>query len=325
MNSILSFLAAIAFLFLTPSIQAQEDKSKRPSPPAVVKGMIDNADVAIYYSSPAIKGRMIWGGLVPYGKIWRTGANEATIFETNKEIRLNENVLPAGKYGLFTVPGEKEWTIVLNSVWDQWGAFKYDQSRDILRFKVPVEKSPAFNERLKFDIVDNDVVFYWENIKVSFNVNGPGKQTTSEIRVSPPASAKSIVDGVNILISYSQPGVIGRTIWGGLVPYDEVWRTGANEATTIEIDKDLIVQGQKLPAGKYAIFTIPGEKEWTVLFNSEWNQWGCFTYDPTKDVLRIKATPSMSASFNERMKFEIGDNSIVLHWENLQLAIPVKG
>ena len=325
MNSLLSFLAATAFLFITTSMQAQEDKSKRPSPPAVAKGTVDSADIAIYYSSPAVKGRMIWGSLVPYGKIWRTGANEATIFETNKEIRLNDNVLPAGKYGLFTIPGENEWTIVLNSVWDQWGAFKYDKSKDVLRFIVPAEKSPVFHERLKFDIVGDDVVFYWENLQFAFDINGPVKQAASEIRVSPPATAKSIVDGVSVQIDYSQPGVNGRTIWGGLVPYNEVWRTGANEATTIEIDKDLMVQGQKLPAGKYALFTIPGEKEWTVLFNSEWNQWGCFTYNPSKDVLRIKATPVPSASFNERMKFEIGDSNIVLLWENLQLSIPVKG
>jgi hypothetical protein len=78
---------------------------------------------------------------VPYGKVWRTGANEATIFETTGDLVINGQKLPAGKYGLFTVPGEKEWTIIFNSVWDQWGAFKYDASRDVLRIKANAVKS----------------------------------------------------------------------------------------------------------------------------------------------------------------------------------------
>ncbi len=150
---------------------AQADKLKRPSPPTQVRTLIDSAEVAIFYSSPAVKGRLLWGGLVPYGKIWRTGANEATIFESSKDITIQGEKLQAGKYALFTIPGEDDWTLVLNSDWDQWGAFKYDKAKDVLRVKIPVTKSPSFNERLKFEIVEDIVNLYWENIKASFKLN----------------------------------------------------------------------------------------------------------------------------------------------------------
>ncbi len=150
--------------------EGQEDKLKRPSPPAVSKWLVDGANIAINYSSPAVKGRGIWGGLVPYGKVWRTGANEATVFETDKDLVIGNSRLAAGKYALFTVPGESKWTIILNSQWDQWGAYKYDAANDALRFDVTPKKSPVFNERLKFVTEGKTVSLFWENMQVDFNI-----------------------------------------------------------------------------------------------------------------------------------------------------------
>ena len=146
----------------------QEDKSTRPSPPAEAHAVIGDRKVDVYYSSPAVKGRTIWGSLVPYGKVWRTGANEATVFETSGDLIIGGKTLPAGKYALFTIPGEKEWTVIFNSVWDQWGAYKYDAAKDVLRISARPEKSTAYHERLKFDISDNEVVIHWENMRVGF-------------------------------------------------------------------------------------------------------------------------------------------------------------
>jgi hypothetical protein len=169
-------LILISFIFCLVTlpfskVSGQEDKSKRPSPPAEAHAQIGDKAISLNYSSPAVKGRTIWGDLVPYGKVWRTGANEATIFETSGDLVINGQKLPAGKYGLFTIPGEKEWTIIFNSVWDQWGAFKYDASKDVLRLKANAVKSEAFNERMKFEITDHVVTLLWEDIKVSFMVN----------------------------------------------------------------------------------------------------------------------------------------------------------
>ncbi len=167
-NSALSIFSFLLVIMISAPSCAQSDKTLRPSPPAEVQAVIDSAKVAIYYSTPSVKGREIWGGLVPYDKVWRTGANEATVFETDKDLMINGSKLTAGKYGLFTIPGEKEWTFIFNSVWDQWGAFKYDPNMDVLRIVVPSEPSPVFHERMVFDIIDNQVILSWENLMVKF-------------------------------------------------------------------------------------------------------------------------------------------------------------
>lgn len=169
-TTFVSIVCILSLMCFYSGLQAQEDKSKRPSPPVELRGTIDSADIAVFYSSPAVKGRLIWGELVPYGKVWRTGANEATIFETNKTLLIQDQMLPPGKYALFTIPGENEWTVIFNSEWNQWGAFKYDKAKDIFRIKVPVEKSAAFNERMKFEIIDNNIVLFWEKLQVGFPV-----------------------------------------------------------------------------------------------------------------------------------------------------------
>jgi Protein of unknown function (DUF2911) len=146
--------------------------------------------------------------------------------------------------------------------------------------------------------------------------------------VSQGASVKQTIGLNDVTITYSRPGVKGRKIWGGLVPYSSVWRTGANAATTIQFTEDVLVEGQPLAAGTYSLHTIPGEKEWTVIFNKEANQWGSYSYDAAKDAVRVKVTP-MAGPPQEWMQFRFEDPSInsarvVLAWENLQVPFTIK-
>ena len=171
-NPILFILPFFLMMIVTAPSFAQGDKTLRPSPPAEAHGMIDSAKVDILYSTPGVKGRVVWGDLVPYGKVWRTGANEATVFETNKDILVNGQRLPAGKYGLFTIPGEQAWTFIFNSTWDQWGSFKYDAGKDVLRIVATPQKSPVFNERMLFEIRNHTVSLFWENLMISIEVKG---------------------------------------------------------------------------------------------------------------------------------------------------------
>lgn len=145
-----------------------------------------------------------------------------------------------------------------------------------------------------------------------------------EERPSPLKMTTGMIDGVKITINYGSPAVKGRQIWGALVPYNEVWRTGANEATNIEFSKDVLIEGQELKAGKYGLFTIPSENEWTIIFNSVWDQWGAYDYDASKDVLRIKVTPKTHEPLAERLDFIIGKNGISLVWEKLEVSFSVK-
>lgn len=107
-----------------------------PSPGCTLKQRVGLTDVEIVYSRPGVKERAIFGGLVPYGEVWRTGANSATKVTFSTPVKLNGTEIPAGTYGLFTIPGEKEWTIIINKGADQWGAYKYDEKADLARFKV---------------------------------------------------------------------------------------------------------------------------------------------------------------------------------------------
>ena len=103
--------------------------------------------------------------------------------------------------------------------------------------------------------------------------------------------AVAIINGDSVKIVYHSPGVRKRIIWGGLVPFDEVWVTGAHDATTLEIDKTFISRGKEIPAGKYAIFTIPGKNEWTVIINKQWKQHLASEYDEKDDIVRLKVKP----------------------------------
>src|SRR5215204_6256720 len=127
-----------AVLFLSLVACGQADKSKRPSPPAVVKETINSgAVISIDYSQPSVKGRTIGKDLEPMeGKVWRAGANEATVFEVSKDVKVEDKALPAGKYGLFTLPNKEEWVIIFNKTPNQWGAYKYAEADDVLRIKV---------------------------------------------------------------------------------------------------------------------------------------------------------------------------------------------
>jgi len=163
-------VTVFTLVLFSVSLIAQEDKSKRPSPPAKVSEKVGNATITIDYSQPSVKGREIWGGLVPYGKVWRTGANEATTFETSTDVKIEGESLKAGKYGLFTIPESDEWTFIFNSVPDQWGAFEYDASKDVLRVKVKSQKVDQNTEKMTFEIDDGMVSLLWEKLKVGFKV-----------------------------------------------------------------------------------------------------------------------------------------------------------
>ncbi|WDF69041.1 DUF2911 domain-containing protein [Sphingobacterium oryzagri] len=164
--SILFFLTMISFISM-----AQTDKSKRPSPPDSVKVTThDGVNIAIHYSKPSLKGRQLGIDIAPVGKVWRTGANEATTIAVDKNVTIDGKQLPAGKYSLYSIPGEQTTTLIFNKVWNQWGT-KYDQAQDALRVDVSNTSSSSNQEQFTITATAAGVVtLIWGGHAIPFQV-----------------------------------------------------------------------------------------------------------------------------------------------------------
>lgn len=164
-----------AGLLLSVAACAQNDKSKRPSPPAkITQTLQSGAIVTIDYSQPSLKGRTMGKDIEPkQGQIWRAGANEATVFETSRDVKVEGQDLPAGKYALFMTDNGDDWTITFNKVWNTWGAYDYEKNKaqDALQVKVKPGKSESSQEKLTYTISeDGKVSLLWGTTAVNFKV-----------------------------------------------------------------------------------------------------------------------------------------------------------
>lgn len=167
-------LAVLLFALLAASSALAEIQLPQPSPAATVSQDIGISRVTVTYHRPGVRGRKVWGELVPLGQVWRLGANEATTIELTHDAMVNGNAVPAGKYSLFAIPKAGEWTYVLNKQHEQWGAYFYKADQDLLRFNV---KTEAVEPREWFDIdlvpvsdraIRVDVA--WEKVRVPFTI-----------------------------------------------------------------------------------------------------------------------------------------------------------
>ena len=162
------------FLILSTFALAQRDKSQRPSPPEKANCSFSNGKtIAVDYSSPRVKGRKVFGDLVPYGEVWRTGANEATTFVTNTDLTAGGKSIPAGNYTIFTVPDKDKWTLIVNKKTGEWGIpYKYE-SDELARVDMSVSavSAPVENFTIAFDQGGSACTMNitWENTRASIN------------------------------------------------------------------------------------------------------------------------------------------------------------
>jgi hypothetical protein len=217
-----TFAPALLLLILCgapyASAQAPAVRLPRPSQKASIMQTIGVTDLTIIYSRPAVKGRKIWGDapaaapakgtatlddsstrlkdapIVPYGHVWRTGANEATVFAVTDDVLINGQKLPAGTYSLHTIPAPDEWTIIFNSVSDQWGSFNYDEKKDTLRVKAKPQMVAENQEWLSFEIPSvtpnsAQVNIRWEKVRVPFTVEVPNVDTIMRAKIDAAVAA----------------------------------------------------------------------------------------------------------------------------------------
>jgi hypothetical protein len=155
------------------------------------------------------------------------------------------------------------------------------------------------------------------------------RQVKDTSKKSLPAEATASIGGADLKIFYHAPAVRGRTIWGGLVPYDEVWVTGAHSATTLEVNAGFQVGDKQIPVGKYALFTIPSREAWTVIINKNWEQHLTDEYSETEDVARVRVEPVVLRETVERLRYQIvqaGTNTgtVDISWEKIKISFPIE-
>jgi tetratricopeptide (TPR) repeat protein len=162
-----AFFAVSAFA----QLQLPQESNK-----ATVSQVVGDTTISITYFRPNVKGRTVWGDLVPYDKVWRSGANNATVFEINNDVTINGQALPKGKYSLHSIPTATDVTLIFNKTWDQWGSFNYDEKQDQLRVKVKPQTTNVSRETLMYEfegVKDNstEAILSWEKWRIPFTVN----------------------------------------------------------------------------------------------------------------------------------------------------------
>ena len=169
-NNFLFSVVFSAVLFSLPAFLTAQSKPASPAMEASAK--VGAVDISMKWSAPSVKGRAIWGALVPYDKIWRTGANAATTFTCSKAVKINGKALPAGTYSFFTIPGNSEWTLIFNKQTDLWGSTDYKEADDALRLTVTPKMGTDVTEQLTFALNKNGkVTFSWEKLSFDFEVS----------------------------------------------------------------------------------------------------------------------------------------------------------
>ena len=331
-------LDAYPFTLTAMPVMAQQSRiSPHESIYAAIGDRSDRNLVTITYGRPYTKDhktgemRKIWGGLVPWNKADRLGADEATTLIVQKPIMVGSALVPAGAYTLYTIPSQAGPSkLAISTNFGKWGV-PVDEAHDLARVEMKKEALEKPVDQLTMAIEKDKsgggvLKIMWENTQFSVDLKAPAPQVEFP-QASPTETIKQRVGVTDIGIVYSRPSAKGRVMLGGNNPYGQVWRTGANSATRLSFSTAVTVQGSHVDAGTYELFTIPAKDEWTVILQKAGNQWGAYAYDPKNDVLRVTVKPVALADPVETFTIDINDihgdsATLVLIWEKTR--VPVK-
>jgi len=311
----------IAVCFLTQAFAQKPIVSPRDS----VKININGKMISINYGKPSMLGRKIFGAFVPYYKIWRTGAGAATVLTTEADIEVDGALVPRGAYSIYTLPAENNWKLIINKQTGQWGT-TYMPQLDLARIDLKVKKLKTPVEECTFKLEKNVngnglLKIEWENTSLSI----PFHVSKDALVPSPRDSSVLIINEKRLSVNYSRPAMRGRKIMGGVVPYNIVWRTGANEATSFVTQSDIVLSGVKIPRGYYTLYTLPSSKQWKLIVNKQTGQWGT-VYNQKLDFVRIPMNKKMLKQPVEKFTItleRISEKSGVMKftWEKTQISV----
>ena len=255
-------------LLACPAPEAHAQDRKILSPRDSVVLALDTNVIAVSYSRPSMRGRKIMGDLVPWGRVWRTGANQATHLRTSFDMMLGGMPVPRGTYTIWTIPSRDGWTMVLNKQTGQWGTH-YDERQDLARFPVSVRHLPAPVDTFTIALTRRNASSGWLTLKWERTlVSVPFERRARLATLSAADSVFARVGKARLALRYSRPAARGRTIWGVVVPWDTVWRTGANLATSLETSADVRMGNVRIPRGSYTLYSLPTPATLTLIVST---------------------------------------------------------
>ena len=318
--------AAVGLLCLGVSLAGAQGPVPSPRDSTVL--VLDRGRISVEYGRPSRQGRKIIGEFVPYNKIWRTGANRSTTFETTVDLLVGDVEIPRGRYSLYTLPSPTQWKLIINKQSGQWGT-TYNSDLDFARTNLHLRQLPGIVEQLTIRLaktgrMSGTLTIEWESASLSV----PIRILDDPFVASPRDSVRIALNGSTVSVTYGRPFRRGRTIIGKVVPYNEVWRTGANEATSFVTDVDLLVGGVAVPRGTYSLYSLPSQRQWKLIINTEVGQQGT-QYDRALDLARIPLKRESLKSPVEQFTIALdrtGKDACLLRleWEFTSLSVPVR-
>ncbi len=300
----------------------------------------------VIYSRPLKKGRTIFGELIPYGKTWRMGANEATEISFYQTVAIGDDVLPRGTYTLSATVNRDSWEVHFSTQSGIWGSEKIDLSKRVASIKVPVQNSKTELEALSmgFREINPNLIHFmvqWDKtlIEIPVGLNpvvfaGVDKSPMDKITYPAKASYTNYLDGdeANItplmLVLYSRPYKNNRDIFGELLK-PGMWRLGANQSTEITFTQDVKINGKDLKAGKYALFANLKDGSWDFIFSKDFPSAGPYDRDEAKDVLSVNAKTAVLNETVENFTIVVEEKKaslvhLVFAWDKTIVELPIQ-
>ena len=323
MKTSCSFILTLSFILYSSLLIAQRPPKVSPRDSASVQ--FDGKTVSIHYGKPSMHGRKIMGDFVRYYRVWRTGDGAATTLKTAIDLEMDGAIIPKGTYTLYTLPAEDHWKLIINKQTGQWGTV-YNSQLDLARIDLQMKQLKKPVEDLTFllekkNSTDGVLQLKWETLALSV----PFHVSTESLLPSPRDSVSVLLEGKKVSINYGRPSMRGRKIMGRVVPYNNVWRTGANAATSFVTDADILVGKTLIPRGAYTLYTLPTGKEWKLIINKQTGQWGT-TYNSKLDFVRLPLKKKTITNPVEQFTIVLertGNSTgrLVLMWERTQLSL----
>lgn len=302
--------------------------------------------IRVYYGRPKMKGREVFGGLVPYGQLWRLGANEATEATFFQPVEIGGVYVPAGSYTLFATPYPNEWTIKLSKERFVGGTANLDASQELVAVTVPVSyrAQPRESFTIGYRPVDEngvEMIFAWDDVEAALPINlspatlaGEDASPLDLIQYPPMSRLRNLVEpdqkeanAPQVRVVYSRPLKKGRTIFGELVPYGSLWRLGANETNEVTFFRDVVVGSTKVPAGTYGLFATVNKDNWEFVLHKNIQSWGEANHDPATNVATYRAKTESTPETLEALSMtfvEAGDDiHLVVGWADTMARLPI--